>query len=558
MAGNRRSQDETSRVRAAGRRPVAALAVVALIAAASLGGATAVPAQERLGKVHFPTSCTPAAQVQFDRGVALLHSFWFGHAIKAFQTVAETDPSCAMAHWGAAVSWLGNPLAGPPSPRGLNEGAAAVARAKAAGPRTARERDYVAAIEAFYKDHDTVDHRTRALAYEKAMEALAARYPEDREAAIFYALALNVTLNPNDKTYANQLKAAAILEKVFAEQPEHPGVAHYLIHSYDFPPIAGKGLNAARRYASIAPSAPHAQHMPSHIFTRLGYWQESIDTNRASATAAKEELRAARLEAGSYNALHAMDYITYAALQLAKDQEARAVVDEVRRIEKIDTEHFAAAFAFTAIPARFALERRQWGEAAELALHPRNLSWQKFPQAEAILWFARGLGAARGGNAARAKADLARLRELHAALVAAKNGYWADQAEIQGLAVAGWIARAEGRDDEALDLLRRAADREDATEKHPVTPGAIQPAREMLAELLLELGQPARALAEFEASQRTDPNRLHGLAGAARAAELSGDRARARAYHEKVLELTRTADTERPQIARARAFVAGM
>jgi tetratricopeptide (TPR) repeat protein len=297
--------------------------------------------------------------------------------------------------------------------------------------------------------------------------------------------------------------------------------------------------------------------MPSHIFTRLGYWQESIETNRASVEAAKEELRQAKLEAGSYNALHAMDYIAYAALQLAKDRDARAVYDEVRRIEKIDTEHFAAAFAFTAIPARYALERRQWGEAAELSLHPRNLSWQKFPQAESILWFARGLGAARGGNAARARRDLARLQELHAALLAAKSGYWADQAEIQGLAVAGWIARAEGRNDEALELLRRAADREDATEKHPVTPGAIQPAREMLGELLLELGQPARALAEFETSQRTDPNRLHGLAGAARAAELSGDQARARRYHEQLIELARTADTERPEIARARAFVAG-
>jgi tetratricopeptide (TPR) repeat protein len=547
-----RTERSTTHVGAAGRR-----VLIALMVAASLGGlAGAAGAHERLGKVHFPTSCSPAAQAQFDRGVALLHSFWFGHAIKAFQSVAEADPSCAMAHWGAAVAWLGNPLAGPPNARGLQEGSAAVARAKAAGPRTDRERDYVAAIEAFYKDHDKVDHKTRALAYEKAMEALAARYPQDREAAIFYALALNVTLNPNDKTYANQLKAAAVLERAFAEQPEHPGVAHYLIHSYDFPPIASKGLPAARRYASIAPSAPHALHMPSHIFTRLGFWQESIDTNRASATAAKEELKAAKLEAGSYNALHAMDYIVYAALQLAKDQEARAVVDEVRRIEKIDTEHFAAAFAFTAVPARYALERRQWGEAAELTLHPKSLSWQKFPQAEAILWFARGLGAARGGNVASAKRDLQRLRDLHAALVTGKNAYWADQAEIQGLAVAGWIARAEGRNDEAVDLLRRAADREDATEKHPVTPGAIQPAREMLGELLLELGQPARALAEFEASQRTDPNRLHGLAGAARAAELSGDTAKARGYCEKLVALGGTADTERPELARARAFLA--
>ena len=256
------------------------------------------------------------------------------------------------------------------------------------------------------------------------MEALAQRNPQDREAAIFYALALNITLNPNDKAYTNQLKAAGILEQVFAEQPDHPGVAHYLIHSYDFPPIAQKGVPAARRYAGIAPSAPHALHMPSHIFTRLGSWQESIDTNRRSAEAAKDELRQAKLEAGSYNALHAMDYIVYAAMQLAKDGEARAVVEEVRRLDKIDSEQFAAAYALAAIPARYALERRQWAEAVALPLHPPSLSWSKFPQAESVAVFARGLGAARGGNLPAALQALARLQTLHAILTVAKNAYW--------------------------------------------------------------------------------------------------------------------------------------
>jgi tetratricopeptide (TPR) repeat protein len=528
--------------------------LVLVLALAATPAATQAP--ERLGTVNFPTSCSPAVQADFTRAVALLHSFWFGHAIRGFDAVAQADPTCGIAHWGAAVAWLGNPLAGPPVSRGLQEGSAAAARAKATGAKSQRELDYIAAIDVFYRDHATVDHRTRAVAYEKAMEALARKYPEDREAAIFYALALNITLNPNDKTYANQLKAAAILEPIFAAQPDHPGVAHYLIHSYDFPPIARKGVPAARRYATIAPSAPHAQHMPSHIFTRLGYWQESIDTNRRSAEAARDELREAKLEAGSYNALHAWDYVVYAALQLAKDGEARAVVDEVRRLDKIDSEQFAAAFAFAAIPARYALERRQWAEAVELPLHPASLSWAKFPQAESIHWFARGLAAARGGNPAAARQALARLQALHGALVAAKNAYWAEQAEIQGLGVAAWIARGEGRNDEALRLLRQAADREDGTEKHPVTPGAIQPAREMLGELLLDLGQPAAALAEFEASQKIDPNRFHGLAGAARAAELAGDRAKAKRYYEHLLELTKTADSPRPEIARARAFVA--
>ena len=511
---------------------------------------------EKLGKVSFASTCSAAAQPQFERGVALLHSFWFPEALKAFQAAAQADPACGIAHWGAAVAWLGNPLGGPPTARGLEEGTAAVGRAKAAGAKSPRERDWIEAIAVFYQDHDKVDHRSRAVGYEKAMESLSGRYPQDREAAIFYALALNITLNPADKTYANQLKAAAILEKAFAEQPEHPGVAHYLIHSYDFPPIASKGVTAARRYAGIAPSAPHALHMPSHIFTRLGYWQESIDTNRRSAAAAKDELRQAKLEAGSYNALHAMDYIVYAALQLGKDREARAVLDETKAIDKIDAEQFAAAFAFAAIPARYALERRDWGTAAELGFHPASMSWQKFPQAESIVWFARGLGAARGGNVQSAKRDLARLEGLRDGMTAAKNTYWANQAEIQRLAVAGWIARAEGRNDEAVALLRQAADREDATEKSPVTPGSIQPAREMLGELLLEVGQPAAALAELEASQRVDPSRLLGLAGTAAAAEKAGDAVKARLYYERLVALTSTADTERPEVKKAKQFLA--
>ncbi len=531
-----------------------AVALVGLIAVS--GFAQPHTGHEKLGTVSFANSCSPAVQADLARAVALLHSFWFDFAIKGFNDVAQADPSCGIAHWGAAVAWLGNPLAGPPVARGLQEGSAAVARAKATGARTPREQDYIAAIEAFYKDHDKIDHRTRTLAYEKAMEALAARYPEDREAAIFYALALNITLDPADKGYRNQLKAAGILEKVFAEQPDHPGVAHYLIHSYDFPPIAAKGLDAARRYAKIAPSAPHALHMPSHIFTRLGYWQDSIDTNRLSAEAAKDELRQAKLEAGSYNALHAMDYITYAALQLAKDKEAKAVVDEVRAIEKIDAEQFVAAFALAAIPTRYALERQQWAEAADLVFHPQSLSWDKFPQAQSIVWFGRGLGAARGGHPAEARKNLDRLEALRDGMTAAKNAYWANQAEIQRLAVAGWIARADGRNDEAVALLRQAADREDATEKHPVTPGSIVPARELVGELLLELGRPAEALREFEASQQREPNRLRGYYNAGRAAELAGNKVKARAQYERLVTLTAEADTERPEVVEAKAFLA--
>jgi tetratricopeptide (TPR) repeat protein len=533
---------------------VLALAVIVALATAGVTPPDVGAQAEKLGKVHFETTCTPQAQAQFDHAMAWLHSFAFQSSIRAFNQVAQTDPACGMAHWGVAISKIGNPLAGATPIKDLQDGAAAVAKAQQVSAKSQREKDYIAAIAQFYTDFEKVDQRTRGLAYEKAMEVLASKYPQDTEASIFYALALNITLNPADKTYANQLKAAGILEKIFAAQPDHPGVAHYLIHSYDFPPIAQKGLPAARRYAGIAPDAPHAQHMPSHIFTRVGAWQDSIDTNRKSAEAAKAELRMAKLEAGSYNALHAMDYITYAALQLGKDKEAAAMLEEMRGITKVDVEHFAAAFAFTAVPARYALERRQWKEAAGLTLHPQSLPWQKFPQAESITAFARGVGAARSGDLEAAKKELGRLEGLRDSMTAAKNTYWANQSEIQRLAVAGWIARAENKNDEALDLMRKAADREDATEKHPVTPGALAPAREMLAELLLEVGQPAKALAEYEASQKIDPNRFHGLAGAARAAEAAGDRTKAKTYYDQLIALAKNADTERPEIVKARAF----
>ncbi len=540
------------------RTAIGALLVIGLTTLTAGPTAAQGKATERLGTVRFVTSCAPAVQPQFDRAVALLHSFHLDAAVGAFTEVAAADPACGMAHWGVAMAWLGNPLAAPPSARGLKEGSAAVDRAKAAGARTDREREYIAAIEMIYKDADRVDHRTRTLAYERAMEQIAARNPTDREAAVFYALALNITLDPNDKTYANQLKAAGILEKVFAEQPDHPGVAHYLIHSYDFPPIAAKGLPAAKRYAGIAPAAPHALHMPSHIFTRVGSWQESIDTNRASAKAAADTLAASGAQSGlrSYEGLHASDYMMYGYLQLGRDREARALVEEVSATRKLNVDHFAGAFALAAIPARYALERGQWADAATLTPTPSDLAWNRFPQAESIVWFARGLGAARSGNPARAREDLARIEALRDALTAAKNLYWAHQSEVQRLAVAAWIARADGRNEEALSLMRASADAEDATEKHPVTPGSIKPARELLGEMLIDLGQPAAALKEFEASHRVEPNRFQGLYGAARAAELAGDGDKARTYYGRLVSLGKGAEGDRPELKKAKSFSA--
>ena len=454
-------------------------------------------AMERLGQVRFPVSCTVAAQKQFDRALAALHSFWYEEALRVFTAVTETDPGCAMAYWGIAMS-IYYPLWVPPSESTLQKGLNAVEKAKALGAKTDREGAYIAAIESFYKDTNKLDHRTRTLAYEKAMERLYRHYPKDREAAIFYALALNATAPPTDKTYAKQLKAGEILEKVFAEQPDHPGVAHYIIHSYDNPPLASRGLPAAQRYAKIAPAVPHAQHMPSHIFTRLGLWEESIQSNLGAVAASKEYAAKAHPGAAYYEHLHALDYLGYGYLQMAQDREAKTVLDELLTIQKVQPEAFQAAYAFAAIPARYALERRRWSEAAALTVHPSTFPWSRFHWAEAVTHFARAVGSARSGNVANARKDIEKLESLHAALVQVKDSYWVKQVEIQRRVATAWFLRAEDKNDEALKLMQSAADLEDSTDKHPVTPAPILPARELLGEMLLELGNPAQALKEFE------------------------------------------------------------
>jgi hypothetical protein len=335
---------------------------------------------QELGEVYFLVSCTAEAQAEFNNGMALLHSFWFAPAIKSFNTVATLDPTCGMAHWGVAMTLMGNPFTWPLAGQPLVDGWTAVEKAVAVGVQSPREQAYLDAITAFYKDGDTVDHRTRALAYAEAMQQLVQDYPEDMEAQIFYALALTATAPPTDKSYANQHNAAEILKTIFVDQPNHPGVAHYLIHSNDYPALAHHGLDAALRYSEIAPAAPHALHMPSHIFTRLGYWQESIEMNRSSAESAQEELSASHEQgAGSYNALHAMDYLMYAHLQLAQDGAAKSLLDEINAIEQLDVENFVAAYAFAAMPARYALEQGDWAAAAALSLHPQNLAWDRFP-----------------------------------------------------------------------------------------------------------------------------------------------------------------------------------
>ena len=536
------------------RRLATTFTALALAGAVVAGAQDKAGQDDKVGTVRFPTSCSPAAQAQFERAVALLHSFWYEEALKTFTAVTTTDATCAMGYWGIAMS-VYYPLWQPPSAAMLEKGSAAIEKARTLGA-SPREKDYIGAIETYYRDHDKLDHRTRALAYEKAMEQVYRRYPDDREAAVFYALALNATAAPTDKTYANQVKAGAILEKVLAEQPSHPGVAHYLIHSYDYPPLAARALAAARGYARIAPAVPHAQHMPAHIFTRLGLWQESIDSNRASADAGKAYYARQGKDTVWDQTLHALDYVVYAYLQTGQDKQARAVLEELRAMPKAEPENFAAAHAYAAIPARVALEQHSWREAASLTPGSASFPWDRFAWGQAITAFTRAIGAARSGDVAAARAEVQKLEGYRAALVADKQSYWAGQVDIQRQAAAAWTARAEGRDDEAVKLMSAAAALEDSTEKHPVTPAPVVPARELLGELLLDVKQPAQALVAFETSAGRDPNRLNGLLGAARAAELSGDMAKARTLYAQAVTLCDHADTERPELRHAKAVLA--
>jgi len=523
--------------------------VISLAAALAAGFANALPADaqddvdQRFGTVHFATSCNDTAQRRFDRGMRYQHSFWYSQAKEVFEDVAKADPECGMAYWGVALSLLNNPH-GPPPASNLPQGLAAIQKAKAVGAKTQRERDYIDALAVMYVDYDKIDHRTRVQSYLKAMEALAARYPDDDEAQIAYAITLNVSASPADKTYANQLKGAAILEPLFKRYPQHPGVAHYLIHLYDYPPIAEKGLDAALRYSKIAPAAPHAQHMPSHIFTRVGYWKESIAANTASVRAAKAD------KAGS-DQLHGQDYMVYAYLQLGQDKNARAVIDEMAQATNFSPEVQGAPYALAASPARYMVERGDWPGAAQLDVRPT-----KFAHILAITHFARALGAARSGKPEAAQADVAKLAELRDKLREAKDAYWSGIVDIQWQVANAWLLYAEGKFDDALKAMSAAADAEDKTEKSPVTPGPLAPARELYGAMLLERGMAKEALAAFEATLKKEPHRLGATIGAAKAAEKAGDAAKAKQHYAEAVALAEGADPVRPEIAAARAFVA--
>ena len=502
----------------------------------------------KLGKVSFPVSCEPSVQPQFSSAVAMLHSFWYEKASDTFAAVAQKDPTCGMAYWGIAMTYY-HPIWQAPGPADLKAGAAAAEKAKLAGAKTQRERDYIAAIQTFYTDADNLDHRTRALAYEKAMDQLQARYSDDHEAAIFHALALLATAPPTDKTYVNQKKAGAILEPLFVEQPEHPGIAHYIIHAYDYPPLAQGALDAARRYAKIAPDSSHALHMPSHIFTRLGLWQESIDSNLASVASAKKNNAPG-------DELHAKDYLIYAYLQSAQDREARRALEAPPSGRSDDPQYFAWLYAMGTSPARYAVERHEWDQAAALVVPPNTFPGGRWAWTEANLHFARALGLSHTGKTEAARMEVVKLASLRDTLAGINDKYWADQVEIQREGAEAWIKLAEGKSEEALRQMRSAADHEDSTDKHSVTPGVILPAREMLGDMLLELKHPAEALVAFESTLRTAPNRFNSLSGAARAAKRAGDGEKAKTYYAKLLSICEHADGDRPELEEARTLLA--
>jgi tetratricopeptide (TPR) repeat protein len=498
--------------------------------------------KETLGRVSFPTSCAAAVQPDVDRAAAMLHSFWFDATHKAFDKVAAADPTCAMAHWGVAMTLWGNPFVRQPIPAERQQaGLAAAERAAALASRaTHREQMYIEAAAALWRDADKLDHNARLARHEQAMQALYEAHPEDPEAAMFYARAVIANAPPTDLEFKRQRYAATLLEPLFDKQPDHPGLAHYIIHTFDSPNLATHGLAAAKRYAQIAPAAPHALHMPSHIFTRLGYWDESIETNRRSAAA----------EPDSNAAVHANDYMVYAYLQQGRDAEAWRVISRAREMAN---RYYGAILGYNAaaMPARYALERSAWKEAAAIPVVSKAA-----PFVEAVPRFARAVGAARSGNAAQANGEIAALGALRDSLKAHNDTYWATIVDAQRLAASAWVARAEGRNDDAVRLAREGAELEETIGKHPVTPGPLLPARELEGDLLMELGRPADALRSYEMTLEREPRRARALFGAARAAEKSGNISAARAHYEQLSRLMERADASRAEARVAKAFLA--
>ncbi len=522
-----------------------------------------------VGKVTFPLTCAPDVESDFARGVALLHSFFYEEARRVFTSVAERDPQCAMAQWGIAMTWW-HPIWTPPTPDEMRSGKAAIEKAMSMKAGSDRERGFITALNTYYNTadsssaapvgqscHGPVGPRDRVVAYEKAMQQLRDKYPDDFEVQTFYAFAvLGVGYaTPNDTSLSKQLEAAGILEKLRKQNPNHPGVVHYLIHAYDYPQLAQRGLASAQSYASIAPWVPHALHMPSHIFTRLGMWDESIAANQASAEASRAYAAMRHRDATEAEELHALDYLAYSYLQEAQDAEAKKIVDVAAKVKTTNPElEFSAAYALAAIPTRYAFERNDWAAAANLSV-PNLPHWASFPFMEALIEYGHALGRAHIGDIEGARKAIARMQQLRDATKGSKFDYFKSHLDLQMQAASAWVAAAEGKKNDAIDMLRRSADAEDILGKHPVSPGALVPIREQLGSLLLEVGQPAEAQREFEAALKIYPGRFRGLYGAAQAAELAGDNQGANRYYTKLAAQTSKAGDSRHELIHVHEFL---
>jgi tetratricopeptide (TPR) repeat protein len=511
------------------------------------------PGDEKFGSVAFDISCSEKVKNDFNLGVALLHSFEYDEAEKAFAKIIDAEPGCAMAYWGVAMSNF-HPLWTPSTGPELEKGAKAIAIARSLGQTSERESGYIEAIGMYFKDADKTDHLTRCIQFEKAMEIMYKKYPQDKEAAIFYALSLDAAADPADKSYANQRKAGTILNAVYPDEPNHPGIVHYIIHTYDYPGLAELALPAARKYASIAPSSAHAQHMPSHIFTRLGLWDESIKSNLISTSSAKCYAENAAIKGHWDEELHGMDYLMYAYLQKGDIVHAKELWDYLNTIHDVYPVSFKDAYAFAAIPSRYLLENKMWNNAAHLEIRPTDFPWEKFSWQKAIIHFTRLIGFVHIGNLDSARTELKKLNIIHDSLVAERDMYKANQVEIQIKASGALILYKDGKNKAALDLMNLAADMEDATEKHPVTPGQVVPARELLGDMLLGMGYYARALEAYQQVLKMNPNRFNTLNGAGLAAEKSGDNVKAEFYYKQLTDQCVTNST-RPELASARLFL---
>ncbi len=511
------------------------------------------PLDKQFGSVTFDISCPDGIKKDFNLGVALLHSFEYDEAEKEFVKVIDADPECAMAYWGAAMCNY-HPLWAPPSLKELKKGAKLIELAGSRDQKSEREAGYIYAMALFYKDWEKTNHHTRCIRYEKAMEKLFIKYPDDREAAIFYALALDAAADPADKTYTNQRKAGAILKEIYPDEPNHPGIVHYIIHTYDYPGLAELALPAARKYSTVAPASAHALHMPSHIFTRLGLWDESIKSNLNSTVSARCYAENAGIKGHWDEELHGMDYLVYAYLQKAETGLARAQWDSLRNMDRVYPENIKVAYAFAAIPARYLLENKMWKDAAVLTIQPATFPWDKFPWQKAIFHFTRLLGSVHIGKMDSARAEWKKLNMLHESLLKDKEQYQANQVEIQIRAGEAWIEYKEGNNRKALELMNSAADMEDATEKHPVTPGEVIPARELLADMLFEMDETKKALEAYKVDLLTHPNRFNGLYGAGIASQKSGDKIKAGMYYRQLSENS-TAVSDRPELSAARIFL---